>query len=113
MYLLRALRLLLRPASSAALEASSAAATPSRSWSWRPRGRGTNSALWRRAHTEYRDFGESYRYAYVSLQINGSPFVLQPIDCVGEKALGPGKATYAISVVDPDRRILSIRTLEE
>lgn len=66
-----------------------------------------------RAYTDFREFGESYNYAYVSLTIGDATFVLQPIDYVGEIPLGVGSFTYRISVADVNKRVLSILTTRD
>jgi hypothetical protein len=65
------------------------------------------------AYTEYRDFGESYSYAYVSFTAGGAPFLLQPIDYVGEAPLGPGNFVYEISIPDFNSRALEIKAIKE
>ena len=51
-----------------------------------------------REATEYRVVKESYRYAYIEAVVGGKRAVLQPIDYVGEKKLGPGEYTYELSI---------------
>ena len=63
-----------------------------------------------RSYSGYREFGESYRYAFISLKIDGVDYVMQPTDYVGETPLGAGKFTFSISVVNPGDRILAIRS---
>lgn len=48
------------------------------------------------ATSEYRPAEGAYRYAMIEARIGGEPFVLQPIDYVGETPLGPGRFTYRL-----------------
>ena len=48
--------------------------------------------------TEYRTIDRSYRYGFVELFVGGRRFVLQPIDYVGEEALGGGRYTFLVSL---------------
>jgi len=59
--------------------------------------------------TEYRDFGVAYDYNYVSLEIDGMPFLLQPIDFLGETPLGPGNFTYEVGVLDATGSTVTIQ----
>lgn len=56
----------------------------------------------------YHNFDKAYNYAYVSMNINGEEFIIQPIDYVGEQELGPGKFTYSIDIVNFANKQLSI-----
>ena len=47
--------------------------------------------------TPYREIQKAYSYAYIEATVNGRKAVLQPIDFVGEKLLGGGKYTYALT----------------
>ena len=49
-------------------------------------------------NTCYRGYDKAYRYAYVSLMIDGEDLVIQPIDYVGETPLGIGYFTYYLDV---------------
>ena len=48
--------------------------------------------------SEYKDFEQAYRYAYIELEANGETYILQPIDYVGETLLGSGNYTYQIDI---------------
>ncbi len=49
------------------------------------------------AESEYRNVGEAYRYAAIeAFSSSQVRFVLQPIDYVGERLLGPGRFTYEL-----------------
>lgn len=50
------------------------------------------------AVTDYQNWEQAYRYAYVSLTAEGKPMVIQPIDFVGETPLGAGRFTYVVTV---------------
>jgi hypothetical protein len=63
--------------------------------------------------TCYVSFDEAYRYSYVQLFIDGKEFKIQPVDFVGEEALGEGYFTYSIGVEDRDERTLSQTTTED
>lgn len=58
--------------------------------------------------TGYRDFDTAYRYANVELEIDGKPYVFQPIDFVGETPLGPDYFTYELLVTDLDSGFVNI-----
>ena len=59
----------------------------------------------------YHTYDIAYRYAYVSLVIDGEDLVLQPIDYVGETPLGVGYFTYHLDVeVVNNKKQLSIYT---
>ena len=64
--------------------------------------------------TAYQSFETAYRYAYVQLEIDGSMYIIQPIDYVGETPLANGKYTYEINANESDEQYgkLSI-TLKE
>jgi hypothetical protein len=51
--------------------------------------------------SEYKDFDFAYRYSFVKLTINGEPYIIQPIDYVGQNKLEGGKYTYEIHL-DPE-----------
>jgi len=64
---------------------------------------------------EGRNHGEikskAYRYAYVSLMIDGEDLVIQPIDYVGETPLGIGYFTYHLDIEEiNNKKQLSIYT---
>ena len=48
--------------------------------------------------SDYKDFEQAYRYAYIELEANGETYILQPIDYVGETLLGSGNYTYQIDI---------------
>ena len=50
--------------------------------------------------SNYLNYTSAYRYAYVSLFIDGEEFRIQPIDYVGETLLEAGKYTYLINASD-------------
>lgn len=49
------------------------------------------------ALSEYQEHGLAYRYAYVSLEIYGVEYAIQPIDFVGETPLDNGSYTYILT----------------
>jgi hypothetical protein len=51
--------------------------------------------------TPYHVFESAYRYAYVSLKIDGVNYTFHPIDYVGEQQLANGGYTYEI-MANPD-----------
>jgi hypothetical protein len=62
-------------------------------------------------NTCYRGYDKAYRYAYVSLTIDGEDLVIQPIDYVGETPLGIGYFTYHLDVEEiNNKKRLSIYT---
>ena len=63
--------------------------------------------------TEYKIFERAYKYNYVRLSINDQVFGLTPQDYVGETPLGNGYFTYNIGVEDLERKILSIKAIED
>ncbi len=48
--------------------------------------------------TEYRNIQQAYGTPYIEATVAGQPAFLRPIDHVGDKLLGAGKYTYAITV---------------
>jgi len=50
--------------------------------------------------SEYHTVERAYRYARISVTVNGATAVLQPIDYVGEKLLDGGRYTYALVWLD-------------
>ena len=62
--------------------------------------------------TEYKIFERAYRYNYVRLLINDQVLKLTPQDYVGETPLGYGYFTYDIGIEDIEKKILSIKTIE-
>jgi hypothetical protein len=65
------------------------------------------------ATTEYVEFEGAYHYNYVELTADGTDFVLQPIDYVGETPLGSGHFTYEIDITDFDGAALSIEAVRD
>lgn len=61
----------------------------------------------------YNTFQFAYRYAYISLQINGNNYVIQPIDYVGEKKIFNGQYTYELAVFDTSTHQLSLTFIED
>ena len=60
--------------------------------------------------TAYRNVGPAYSYARIEVQTGGATVVLQPIDFVGEKLLGPGRFTYAL---DTDGQTLLLELVRD
>jgi len=50
------------------------------------------------AVSDYQNWEQACRYAYVSLTAEGKPMKIQPIDFVGETPLGSGRFTYVLTV---------------
>ena len=50
--------------------------------------------------TEYLQYEEAYRYAYIEIQSGAETYVLQPIDFVGENPLPIGLYTYELNITD-------------
>jgi len=48
--------------------------------------------------SNYKHFTSAYRYAFVSFKIDGKPYLIQPIDYVGEIPLEKGRYTYKINI---------------
>jgi len=62
-------------------------------------------------NTCYRGYDKAYRFAYVSLTINGEDLVIQPIDYVGETPLEIGYFTYHLDIEEINNNMhLSITT---
>jgi hypothetical protein len=62
-------------------------------------------------NTCYHGYDKAYRYAYVSLTIEGEDLVIQPIDYFGETPLGIGYFTYHLDVEEiNNKKQLSIAT---
>ena len=62
-------------------------------------------------NTCYREYDKAYRYAYVSLMIDGEDLVIQPTDYVGETPLGIGYFTYHLDLEEiNNKKQLSIYT---
>lgn len=55
-------------------------------------------------NTCYREYDKAYRYAYVSLTIDGEDLVVQPIDYVGETPLGIGYFTYHLDIEEINKK---------
>lgn len=48
--------------------------------------------------SDYLEYEEAYRYAYIEIDTAGTKYILQPIDFVGETPLSPGFYTYALEL---------------
>ena len=59
--------------------------------------------------TEYLQYEEAYRYAYIEIQSGAETFVLQPIDFVGETPLPKGLYTYELNIDNEGEVILNFR----
>ncbi len=62
--------------------------------------------------TCYNIFEEAYRYAYITLYIDGEEYTLQPIDYVGEVPLAAGKFTYSLDVNVKNRNVY-LQTIQD
>ncbi|WP_159467569.1 hypothetical protein [Dyadobacter sp. 3J3] len=51
--------------------------------------------------SDYKTFDFAYPYSFVKLNINGEPYIIQPIDYTGQRKLESGKYTYEIRL-DPE-----------
>jgi hypothetical protein len=60
-----------------------------------------------RRQSEYRRVVRAYRYAPISVEVDGEELRLQPIDYVGETLLASGRYSYVINV-DPPSGSLSL-----
>ncbi len=54
--------------------------------------------------TEYKSFDTAFRFAGISLKIEGKTYYMSPRDFVGEPMLGDGCFTYLIGLADPKRQ---------
>jgi hypothetical protein len=61
-------------------------------------GHGHYGLIGRGEVSDYQTWGPAYKYARVSLIVDGKPMLLQPIDHFGETPLGPGRFTYILSI---------------
>jgi hypothetical protein len=59
------------------------------------------------ASSEYRQVETAYRYAAVSVEVDGKTLTLTPVDYVGETKLTAGRYTYILTV-DPERTHLGL-----
>jgi len=48
--------------------------------------------------SDYLEYEEAYRYAFVEIDTAGTKYTLQPIDFVGETPLSPGFYTYELEL---------------
>lgn len=62
--------------------------------------------------SDYKSFDFAYRYSFVKLTINGEPYIIQPIDYVGEDKLKRGKYTYEIQF-DPESNQIFMNTVND
>jgi hypothetical protein len=65
------------------------------------------------AVSDYKTFDFAYSYAYISLKIDTTSYILQPIDYVGEQKLQSGNYTYVVSVYDTATHQLGLTLLED
>ena len=56
--------------------------------------------------SDYRLATGAYRYARLEARIGGAPYVLQPIDYVGETRLAPGRYTYRLEARTDERGVV-------
>ena len=59
--------------------------------------------------TEYLQYEEAYRYAYIEIQSGAETYVLQPIDFVGETPLPIGLYTYELNITEEGEVTLNFR----
>ena len=59
------------------------------------------------AFTEYLEYEEAYRYAYLEILSGAETFVLQPIDFVGETPLPIGLYTYELDITEEGEVLLN------
>ncbi len=57
--------------------------------------------------TEYLEYEEAYRYAYIQIESGTETYVLQPIDFVGETPLPIGLYTYELDVNEEGEVLLN------
>lgn len=50
------------------------------------------------SYSDYLQYEQAYRYAFVEIDTAGTKFTLQPIDFVGETPLSPGFYTYDLEL---------------
>lgn len=50
------------------------------------------------SYSDYLEYEQAYRYAYVEIDTAGTKYTLQPIDFVGETPLSPGFYTYGLEL---------------
>lgn len=50
------------------------------------------------AYSDYLEYEEAYRYAYIRIESGEETFILQPFDFVGETPLPPGFYTYELDI---------------
>lgn len=64
-------------------------------------------------YTKYGLVNGAYPSAMIQMKIQGEPFMVQPIDQVGEESLPEGNYTYEVSMVSFDDHLLSVRLIRE
>ena len=62
--------------------------------------------------SDYKTFDFAYPYSFVKLQINGEPYVIEPIDYTSLNRLENGKYTYEISL-DPEGNQIFMSLLKD
>lgn len=70
-----------------------------------PDGKKEYGALRHGASSDYQQVEKAYRYAAVQAVVKGESLTLQPQDFMGEKPLGPGRYTYALTADRTTRRL--------
>jgi len=50
--------------------------------------------------SDYLEYEEAYRYAYIEIETDSATYVLQPIDFVGEEKLDIGFYTYELTPIE-------------
>jgi hypothetical protein len=65
-----------------------------------PGGENTYGTVAAGQKSDYKQFTQAYRYAYIKVTAQGQDLVLQPFDYVGETPLTPGQYTYVLDVIN-------------
>lgn len=63
--------------------------------------------------TEYFRFDKAYRQAHITLNADGVPYELVPVNYTYEITLGQGKFTYELNLADTVNHTLSIHVIAE